>query len=295
MALPRHIFAPAFRQRQLGWSYALMIGIMVYFATFAVAGEAVLSMTSFTWDKNMANRVTIEIPAVDDESSTPQADRVKQTLSTLKGMPAIASATSMPEEETARLLKPWIGQADLLKELPVPALIEVERKNSISAADIQNALKGVVGDVRVEDHAVWMSGLISLTHGLSVLAGLIIVLTGITLILTVGLLCRTVMAAEHEAIGLLHTMGANDKDIAQHFQFHARHAAIPAAFTGFGLAIITAGPLIFLLRYFIDLVVLQPTHWFALLLLMLLAPLSAIWITAMTARASAFRYLQSLS
>jgi len=294
MPLPRHILAPAFCRRQLGLSYAFMIGIMVYFATFAIAAEAVLSMTSFTWDKNMQSQVTIEIPAMDDEASTSQADRVTQILTALHALPGVGKATVMPDEETARLLKPWIGQPELLKELPVPTLIEVERKGHLPVTDIQKALKNIASDVRIEDHAAWIGGLAGLADGLSALAWLIIVLSGVTLVLAVGLLCRTIMATEHEAIALLHVMGADDGDIARHFQFHARHKALPAAFTGFGLAIVSAVPFLFLLRHFMDLFVMQAAHWLMLGVLILLAPLAAIGIAALTARFSALRLLREM-
>src|SRR5271154_7021430 len=117
MPLPRHVFAPAFRHRRLGWFFALLVGIMVYLASFATAAEATLSMMTVTWDRDMESRLTVEIPAVDDEASTPQPERVAQVLAVLRAMPGVERATPLSEDETARLLKPWIKQPELLKEL----------------------------------------------------------------------------------------------------------------------------------------------------------------------------------
>lgn len=109
MPLPRHVFAPAFRHRRLGWFFALLVGIMVYLASFATAGEAALSAATFTWDKNMESRLTVEIPPVGDEASVSQPDRIQKVLAALKTLPGVESADVVPDEETTRLLKPWIS------------------------------------------------------------------------------------------------------------------------------------------------------------------------------------------
>ena len=296
MALPSHIFTPAFRHRRLGWFFAALVGIMVYLATFATATEAALSIITFTWDKGMESRLTVEIPAVDDESSVAQPERVRQVLAVLHAMPDVANAVAVPDDETLRLLKPWIGQPELLRQLPVPTLVDVERKSGgdLTAEDIQSRLKGIASDVRVDDHAAWLEDLANLVRGLSIMAGLIVLLTGVTLVITVSLLCRAVMATEHEAISLLHVMGAADEDIARHFQTHARRIAEMASFSGFILGLGSAGLLLSLLRRFVDLSAPPPAHWFALGLTVLAVPLAATAIAAFSARLSVMRSLHGM-
>lgn len=183
----------------------------------------------------------------------------------------------------------------MLQALPIPTLIDVTRRSgNLSAADVENTLKAVVSDARVDDHAAWLGDLAHLVRGLSAMAGLIVLLTTVTLILTVSLLCRAIMATEHEAIALLHTMGAEDNDIALHFQFHARRMALPASFAGFALAVSSVGLLLFSVRHLIDLSLMQPLHWIGLGCSVLIVPLAAILIAAYAARLSVLRLLHGM-
>ncbi|MDX2027864.1 MAG: FtsX-like permease family protein [Alphaproteobacteria bacterium] len=296
MALPNHIFAPAFRHRGLGWFLALLVGIMVYLASFAMAAEAGLSVMTFRWDRNMSSRLTVEIPPADDESSTPQSERVKQVLEKLRGMPDIKKVVPLPDSETAELLKPWIRQSDLLKSLPLPTLIDIELRGgaSLDAADIHSKLRTAVKDVSVNDHAAWLDDLAHLARGIAAMAALTIFLTCTALVMTISLVCRAIMATERETISLLHTLGAEDDHIARHFQLHAGRQSIPASFAGFTLAVLSAGVLFFFLRNFADPLSLTTIHWIGLGLAVLAIPLGAIGIAALTARLSALQLLRSM-
>ena len=296
MALPKHIFAPAFRQQHLSWFFAALVGIMVYVATFLMAGEATLSAITFTWDKGIENRMTIELPSVDDEASEPQAERIRQVTALLHAVPDIELVTVVPDDETARLLKPWINQPELLRIMPLPTLIDIERKSgsSLTADDIKVRIKSVVSDAQVDDHGTWLSDMTRLIKGLALLAGLTILMTGLTLIITVSLICRALMATERDTLSLLHTLGAEDKDIAQHFQFHAQRLAWPAAWSGFLCAVVSIGLLLFFFRHFADPTYLTPLHWLGLSALTLLVPLTAIWITAYSARLSTLKLLHAM-
>ncbi|MDP9127034.1 MAG: hypothetical protein M3N08_02075 [Pseudomonadota bacterium] len=293
MPLPHHVFAPAFRHRRLGWFFTLLVGIMVYLASFATAAEMGLFAVTFTWDKHMESRMTIEIPAVDDESSTAQPDRVAAVLNVLRNRPEVERAAAVPEEDTARLLAPWIGQADLLKALPIPTLVDLERRDgsTLTAAELETSVQKAVSDARVDDHAAWMSDLSHLVRWMAALGAFIILLTGVTLVTTVSLLCRAIMATEHETISLLHVMGAEDNDIARHFQFHARRMAWPASLVGFAMAGLSVGLLTLFVRRFADLSFLPVTHWIALGAAVCLVPLVATIIAALSARHSVLRLL----
>jgi cell division transport system permease protein len=261
-----------------------------------MAAEATLSVITFTWDKGMESRMTVEIPAVDDEATTPQTERVRQAMAILHAMPNVATVTQVPDDEAMRLLKPWITQPELLKTLPLPTLIDVERKSgsSLTAADVEERLHATIRDARVDDHAAWLADIAHLVQGLSLLAAAMILLTGMTLVVAVSLICRAIMATERETLSLLHIIGAEDDDIARHFQFHARRLSWPAAFTGFALAMLSAGGILFFLRHFADPTALRPLHWAGLGLLTLLVPLTAIWIAALSARLSTLKILHAM-
>lgn len=296
MSIPTKLFAPSFRHQKLGLFLSIMVGIMVYVATFAMSAEATLSAITFTWDRGMQSRMTIEIPATDDESSIPQAERVKQVMNVLHAMPQIALALPLPDDEAIRLLKPWINQPELLKVLPVPVLIDVERKDgtTLNAEDLQQQLKPIAKDIRVDDHTSWLSDLNHLVRGLTVIAGLIILLTGITLMIAVSLICHAIMATEQDTMSLLHVLGATDSDIAYHFQKHTQRLSWPASLIGFILAMSSTALLLYFLRNFADPSMLEWSHWVVLGFMTILIPILAIAIAVLAARLSVLKLLHSM-
>jgi len=296
MALPRHFFAPSFRHRHLGAFLAVIVGVMVYMAAFVMAAEASLSTITLTWNRDLQSRLTVELPAVDDEASVPQAERVRQAVSILQAMHGIVRVTPVPDTEASRLLEPWIIDPEILKALPVPALIDIERVpgSTVTADDVHQQLKATLRDVRVDDHAAWLIDLERFVNGLAAFGGLMIVLTVLTLVLAVSLVCRTIMATEQETISLLHIMGAEDSDIARHFENHACRLSLAAAGIGFALAMGSAGALLYFMRHFADPGVLRQAHWMILGGATLAVPLAAVWIAALSARFSVLNFLRSM-
>ncbi len=295
MSLPRHLFTPAFRHQHLGRSFAAIVGIMVFIASFATAAETVLLTAGYLWGRTMETRITVEIPAVGDETAMPQAERVRQVTSVLRAMPDVGLVMPLSDDEVERLLRPWFEKPELLKALPLPTLIDVERKSgsALSAGQIQDALKNVVADARVDDHGAWTQDIWRLVRGLTILGAVTIALTAITLILTVSLICRAVMAAEHETISLLHLLGAENKDIARHFQKQAERIALRAAAIGFLFSLAVTAALLFTTRHIADLSSLRVGHWAGLGIVAFLVPVCAIFIAAISARVSVMRLIKS--
>ena len=269
---------------------------MVFAATLAIIAEATISTLGINWSRGVEARMTVEIPAVEDESSTPQSERIQQALSILRGIPGVKTATPVSDAETLGLLKPWITDDAVLKSLPIPSLIDIERTSgsSLSADDVRSKVKSAIPDASVDDHATWLTGLSTMVGGLIILAVVMALLAAFTLAITVGLFCRAVMAGEGETITLLHTMGADDNDIAMHFQSLTIRLSWPAALLGFAIAVICMGGLLFSLGQFTDLGVIAIPHWLGLGLLAMLTPLAAVVIAALAARFSVSRLLQTI-
>lgn len=296
MPLPRTFFQPAFRHRRLGAFMAVIVAVMVYMATFVTAAEASLAVMTLAWNRDLTSRMTVEIPAVDDEASMPQAERVKQALSVLRAMPGITHVVSVPADDASRLLSPWITDAELLRALPIPSLIDLERLpgSNVTADSVRQQLKPTLRDVRVDDHSVWMADLARFVDGIAAFGAMMVVLSGLTLVLAVSIVCRAIMATEKDTISLLHVMGAEDNDIAAHFQIHARRIARSVAVMGFLFAVFSAGILMYFLRHFSDPLLLQPVHWAGIAALILSVPLMALWIISVSARQSVLGFLRTM-
>jgi cell division transport system permease protein len=297
MALPQKLFAPAFAEPKTRWLFLLLVGVMVYIATFALAVEGLVSTFTLTWDQGMDRRMTVEVPVVEDEGAAPQSERVKQIIAALGAMPEIMRTQALPDEQTQQLLRPWISQVELLKTLPVPSLIDIDRNPgaTLSATELKNRLKPIIANIQVDDHAVWLADLLRVVHGLMVIAAVIIVLTGVAVVFAVSLLCRVVVATEHETISLLHIMGAEDDDIAHYFQRHVVRLSIPPALIGFFCGLASAGALIFLMRQITDGLFLNWLHWTVLGGVALLIPIVSVSIAALSARLTVKRLLNMVA
>jgi len=295
MSLPRHLFTPAFRHQHLGGSFAAIVGIMVFIATFAMAAEAVLLTASYVWERTAEDRLTIEIPAVGDEASMPQAERIRQATALLRALPGINSVDTLSTSEVERLLSPWFNKPELLRTLPLPTLIDVERGSNpdLTAAKIQAALRNVVSDARVNDHGTWLQDAWRLVSGLTLLGGLTIILTAMTLVISVSLICRAVIAAERETISLLHLMGTENTDIARHFEGQASHIAARASIVGFAIAFVVTSALFYSTRHIADLSTLGWYHWFGVAVISLLVPFGATALATKAAKISVMRLIET--
>ncbi|MDD3371629.1 MAG: hypothetical protein PHE27_07390, partial [Alphaproteobacteria bacterium] len=117
-------------------------------------------------------------------------------------------------------------------------------------------------------------------------------LTAVALVIAVNLICKTIIATEHETISLLHVIGAEDLDIARHFQMHTAHIVMRSAATGFAVALIVISTLLYSTQHIADLSALTWEHWISVGLASLLVPVCATIIASIAARLSVLRLIK---
>lgn len=297
MPLPRNLFAPSFRRQRASNLFAVIVGFMVFAATLAVSGQALLSLLTITWDKDMQSRMTIEIPAQDDETTMGQEERITQVLGLLKAMPGVTKVTRLSTSDIAGLIKPWIKDDKLLSALPLPTLIDVEHSDAVplSAENIRDKLVHLSRDIRVSDHASWLADLASLKYGLVLVGGIVALLAALTLATTVSLFCRAVMSGEQSTMTLLNVIGSTDQDIIQHFQNLAMRLSWPAALTGFLLSVPVIGAFLYFGRQMADLHEFGVIEWGVMAGASLIVPLLAVGIAGLSARLSVTNLLKEMA
>ncbi|HAX91661.1 MAG TPA: hypothetical protein DCY07_05570 [Rhodospirillaceae bacterium] len=296
MGMPSNLFNTAFKQQRLGLMFSIILVILVYLGTLAMAAQAVLARTALTWGYDLQSRVTIEIPFVDDEDATQKQDKRERLLQLLRAMPQVDTVEPIDEAKTQGLLSQWIDDASLLQALPLPQLIDVTFKvgATLAPAELQRTLASHNRDLRVYGHADWMDKLLGFLTGLGVIATLMLFLTGFAVVTVISAICRAALAVQHDTIELLHFMGAPDHAIARQFQKHIQRLAFPAALIGFALAALTVAILVFLLSSLGGLSLIAPLSWVTLGSVTALIPLGAIGLSIITARQSLLRLLRRL-
>lgn len=296
MGMPSNLFSTAFRQQRLGLMFTIIMVLMVYLGTLAMAAQAVLARTALTWGYDLKSRLTVEIPFVPDEDSLLKASKRDKIIAALHAMPEVADVTLVKEDETRRLLQSWINDADLLDALPLPQLLDVTIKvgASLEPETLRRALAQQTGDAHVYSHASWMAKLFGFLTGLGVIAAVMLVLTAFAVVTVISVVCRAALVVQHDTIELLYFMGAPDHAIAKQFQKHIQALAIPASLMGFVLAVLTVAMLAFMLSSLGGLSLIAPLSWVTVGGMMTLIPVGGAILAIVAARLSLLKHLRRL-
>ncbi len=286
-----------------------LITVMVYLAALALVIAMAMHKVAERWDKGLAGRLTIQIPAIDPEGD-PSAEpggrpgdnsdsvtaRVDATLEILLNTPGIRSAQVLETADIAGLLEPWLGQGESLADLPLPQLIAVTLDSDEAPAveRLAEKIAAAAPGTIVEDHQRWLGNLLDLAHTIELISALVVLLVCLSAIVMVIFVTRMSLAIHHQIVELLHLIGAQDAYVAKQFQAHALRLGLRGGFVGLALAVATVFLLGRLLRRIEGAILpdltLTSVEWLVLALL----PLVVAGITMLTARLTVLRDLAEM-
>jgi cell division transport system permease protein len=203
-----------------------IVAPMVFLSAIALASAFILNGLIGRWDRDIAGTLTVEVAAAPgdaDQSASPTRARVDRVLQLLQNDPNIKEAHALSQEQLIALLAPWLGSSDVLKDLPLPALIDVTVKqdNDLDIDALAAKISRDVPGASLDDHRRWLSRLIGLSRSIEWLAIGIVTLIGLVTTMTVYYATRTGMAIHREVIEVLHVIGAPDGYIAEQFAHRA--------------------------------------------------------------------------
>ncbi len=246
---------------------AMLVMVLVFIAAFAVTVSAYVGVLIADWERGVSGTLTVQIPVND----AGVADTAK-ALDILVRHPAVARATLVPRAQVDALLKPWIGEG-AVKDLPLPALIDVEMRESDPAAvaAVDASVKAAAPRAVIDDHRVWLARVASLARGLGGVAAAIIVLVTAALAVTIVFATRASLTEFAQVIEVLHVVGAKDGYVAGQFARRALLQAVTGGLAGLALYAPALG-LVAALAARVDPEILPaahlpPAHWLALALL----------------------------
>jgi len=227
-----------------------LIAPMVFLSAVALAGAFILNGLIGRWDRDVSGTLTVEVAAAPGEASEaaePTRRRVEQVLKLLDGTPGIASAHALTQEQLVALMAPWLGTSDVLKDLPLPALIDVTLKPDaeINIDGLAKTIAKVVPGASLDDHRRWLDRLISLSRSIEWLAIGLVTLICVATAATVYYATRTGMAIHREVIEVLHVIGAPDAYIAQQFAHRAFILGLKGGLLGLALTLPILGAIAF--------------------------------------------------
>lgn len=279
----------------LGRFLPWLIAFMVFLATMAMAGALVLSAAAGRWERGISATLTVQIPATIAGKDRKAA--IARALKILRAEPGVVNAEQISESRIMALLKPWLGTAgEDMRDLPLPILIDVNLKPDagIDVAALESRLSAQVPGATADDHGVWLKRLVSLIHWLQAVAFAVL---GLILLVTVGTVIfttRTGLAVHHEAIEVLHLIGAHDSYVAKQFAFRALALGVKGGVMGLALAAPTLWAVGRLAERMeaglLPNITITPAHWLALAAL----PIFAGLIAMLTARLTVMKTLAEM-
>ncbi|GAA0579739.1 cell division protein [Caenispirillum bisanense] len=282
--------------RYLPW----LVAIMVFLAVLALAAALAIGSVLDDWRRDVAGTVTVQIvPVAGSDAAAARAEtdrRVEQTLTILRQQSYIVVARPLEESQLVGLLEPWLGSSDLVRDLPLPRLIDVQIADGArpDLAALGRALRDTVPGATLDDHQVWLASIISLAEGLSLLGMLVVGLVAAALAATVIHATRLGLEVHRSQIEVLHLIGAHDRYIAQQFAARMVGWTLEGGLIGLVVAIPALMGIAWLSKD-LDQGFLPPFHlgflgWISLALV----PASAALLALVTARVTVRRSLRRM-
>lgn len=271
------------RTRAMTWIMAIMLFLTV------LAGALGLGMFAATsqLDRELSGRLTVQIVEPVASLRDAQAAAMVRELGRL---PTVSRVREVDRAHLAELLKPWLGDAGLDPDLPMPAMIDVEVRGTDATA-VEQAARRIAPGARVDRHAQWLSPVRSFMSTMSWLAvSLMLLIAGATAAVVL-LAARAGLDTHRDTIEVLHMLGSTDVQIARLFQRRIAFDTLLGGLAGTAAALV----LVWFLQARLSAVgsemlggvALQQRDWFLLVLL----PLSFALLATVAARVAVLRNL----
>ena len=262
-----------------------VIAIMMFLTALAAAGGLAMGDAAHRLGGDLGRQVTVQIVAADPAVRDRETDAAQHVLAREEG---VSGFHKLGGDEMQALLRPWLGDAGLDRDLPLPAMIDVDLTDAGRARldRIRGALIAAAPHARVDDHANWLSPLVGLIRSLGLLAGGIVAMMAGATAAAVVLAARSALNTHRQTIDVMHMMGSTDVQIARLFQ---RRIALDALF---GAIVGLIGAILVILGIgrrlgeigsgLIGSIALPWTAWTALFALPILAGLLALAVARIT-------------
>jgi cell division transport system permease protein len=222
-----------------GKSLVLVIAIMCFLACLTAGAVYLMNQSARAWLKDIASEVTVQVEAREKVDLDREVARLVQLLQKQPGLKTVRAFTP---EENAKLLEPWLGQADLSKsasfQLPVPRLIalEIDRTAPPNFEALRAMFAKDFKGVTLDDHRHWQQQIRTVTRSFALGGLAILMLVGAATTAIIVSATRSALSANKEIVEVLHFVGATDRFIAREFAGHFLRLGVRAGVVGAGSA-----------------------------------------------------------
>ncbi|WP_025897657.1 cell division protein FtsX [Sneathiella glossodoripedis] len=261
----------------------VVIATMVFLASLALIGLFSINSAIGNWSAAVSGNLTVEIA---HDSSIDLSAKMEKAVSVLRSIPGLENVRALSLDETAELLAPYLGRTDVIKQLPLPRLIEVTISEN-SAVDLLAAAKKLASEVPgavLNTHRPWLDKMILLARSVQTIAAIIMMLISIVTVIIIVFAARTGMVMHQEIIEVLHLIGAKDSYIAKQFQNYFARLSLFGALPGLAIAILVMQVLAWLADRLEAGLISAPSMMFEGWIALAMIPVLVVILTTITVR-----------
>lgn len=221
-----------------GTTLHTIVAVMSFLACLTLGAVLTLSRLASEWTDGLSGSVTVQLlpsPQISPE------DQLKESLRLVRQWPGIFSARPLDRAEASKLLEPWLGEGNVLDDLPVPQLIEVtlEPGKSVELEGLGRALSDGVPGALLDDHQRWNQELAAFAASSEAVGWAVLLLIAVATLAIVIYATQAGLQAHREIVEVVHMIGARDVFIASEFQRHFLWLGLRGGIIGLTLAAAT--------------------------------------------------------
>ena len=271
----RRLLDESRRTRGMLWVMAIMLFLTVLAAALGLG----MAGASRSLDRQLAGRLTIQLAEGDAARRDAAARAIVQRV---RGLPGVTRVAEVDRARLAELLEPWLGEAGLDADLPMPAMIDVDLASGDPAAieRVRTAARMISPAAQIDRHAQWLSPVSAFLDTITWFAAALVLLMATATAIVVLLTARGGLDTHRDTIAVLHMLGSTDMQLARLFQ---RRIALDTLLGGL-LGTVAALGIVWLLGQqaaalgseLLGGIALVPTDWLLLLALPLAFALMAL-------------------
>lgn len=221
-----------------GTTLHTVVAVMSFLACLTLGAVLTLSRLASAWTDGLSGTVTVQLlpsPQIAAE------DQLKEALRLVRQWPGIFSARPLSRGEAAELLEPWLGEGNVLEDLPVPQLIEVTLTpgKQVELEGLGRALADGVPGAHLDDHQRWNQELAAFAASSEAVGWAVLLLIALATLAIVIFATQAGLNAHREIVEVVHMIGARDVFIAAEFQRHFLWLGLRGGLIGLALAAAT--------------------------------------------------------
>ena len=221
-----------------GTTLHTVVAVMSFLACLTLGAVLTLSRLASEWTEGLSGSVTVQLlpsPQIGGD------DQLSEALRITRAWPGIFAARALSREEAMGLLEPWLGEGNVLADLPVPQLIEVTLTpgRQVDLSGLSKSLKDNVPGAILDDHQRWNHELASFAASSEAVGWAVLLLITLATLAIVIFATQAGLQAHREIVEVVHMIGARDVFIAGEFQRHFMWLGLRGGLIGLGLATAT--------------------------------------------------------